>query len=164
MGSSLSSAITNISTKSSKIDHIHGIKEEQTTENGIYYKRRYKKDKHGDWILINEQVDELKGIADVIGAFDSFVNISNVRVGNVHFKNKPHTSGTDCKDPQGTYRELFQSKLDLTDYQKIDLVKRYQEKHCCLPLDKAMKLAQSFKTKEGMIMLYETVIKCASKR
>jgi hypothetical protein len=157
-----------IDINNTETDYNTGTKREVVLKNGCWSDRFYKlNDASSKWILINEEIGKFN-----IHDENASITISSNNIKTL-FDTKKDLTFVDENGPElDIKKEDIPKDIDTLytavknynfDYQKIDLVKKYQSHIDCVPLDFVYNLANTFNSDKSKVKLYENVLKCVNK-
>ncbi len=167
MGGSISVPLKDISISNSIIDYNNGIKKETTIKNGICSEYNYKLDLDTkNWILMNEETLTINMNNNYSDFYMNSDQLNNLLSSNndITKLDGPEIKIKKENIPKTIYELDTKLKEYKFDYEKIDLVKKYQENTGCINLDETHKLTSLFNSDIAKVKYYESVVKCLVKK
>jgi hypothetical protein len=165
MGGRNSVPFKEINISRSTVDYNNGIKKETSIKNNICSENDYKLDPiTKNWILMKQDsitlqlnsrygeftIDENQ-VSKLITA-DDLSELDGPEI-NIKKENLP-TSISSLNNKMKEYK---------MDYEKLDLINKYQENFGCIKLEESENLAESFDSEVARVKYYKSIIKCQVK-
>lgn len=166
MGGHASVPFKDITISNSVVDYNNGIKKETTIKNGICNEFNYRLDPGTkNWMLMKQ---ESLSINIQNNYADFYINDTQlnelIKSENTTDLEGPELNISKENIPTTIYDLNNKLKEYKKDYEKLNLVKKYQENIGCINLNDTQKIVSSFYSDVAKVKYYESVVKCLIKK